>query len=254
MDLNCNPEVAAHLNKSASQKVRLISEDCFGRFGYCLRCSSNRLAPTRANTVCQDFACPLCGQPYELKSASRAHTRSVQDGGYESMMECIRSGNAPALMLLHYSPDWYVRGLIAIHPAFLTPTGVVKRNKPLLRPEPYWMCSLNLSFIPSDGKIVLVSDGKALPRVDVRLKYLESVQIGKLPLKERGWASLVLAAVRRIGKQHITNADLYAQEKILHAAYPNNRHVRPKIRQQMQELERLGYVHRTSRGEYQVIR
>ena len=117
MELKCNPEVAAHLH-SPLQRTRLITEDGFSRFGYCLRCASNRLTQTQPGTVCQDFFCPKCGQPYELKSAARAHTRIVQDGGYNSMMKTIRGSNVPALMLMHYSQEWYVRGLVAIHPVF----------------------------------------------------------------------------------------------------------------------------------------
>lgn len=256
MDLICKPELASHLNNN-SQRARVISEAWFAGAGYCLNCSSNRLVPTRANTVARDCACPRCGQPYELKSSARVHTSIVQDGSYTAMMERVREGEAPALMLMHYSPQWHVQRLVAIHPVFLTPAVVVKRAKPHTRPgtgTPYQMCDLNLSFIPDDGKISVVKDGKARPHAEARRKFRESARFSEVPLAMRGWAALVLAAVRRIGKMEITNADLYAQEGIMHSAYPGNSHISDKIRQQMQVLERLGYVERIARGEYRVMR
>ena len=54
--------------------------------------------------------------------------------------------------------------------------------------------------------------------------------------ERRGWAGLVLSAVRTIGKREFTLAEVYAHEQAMHAAYPENAHVRPKIRQQLQVL------------------
>jgi DNA-binding IclR family transcriptional regulator len=42
-------------------------------------------------------------------------------------------------------------------------------------------------------------------------------------------------------------------EKTFAAAYPNNSHIRPKVRQQLQVLEALGYLERTAKGEYRVL-
>ena len=187
MELKCNPEVAAHL-KSPSQRTRIITEDCFSRFGCCLKRSSNALIQTRAGTVCQDFYCPKCGQPYELKSAKRAHTNIVQDGGYNSTMRCIQGDNVPALMLMHYSPEWQIQGLLAIHPIFLTPNVVMKRQKPHIRPKSkakYWMCDLNLAYIPADGKIVLVTNGKINPPKQTRQQFQGSARFEDVKLAER---------------------------------------------------------------------
>lgn len=116
------------------------------------------------------------------------------------------------------------------------------------------MCDLNLSFIPTDGKIALVTNGIVHAASDTRRQFQESARFGDVKLADRGWAASVLAIVRKICKPLVTNADLFAYIEELHAAYPGNNHIREKIRQQMQLLMRLGYVERISRGEYQVIR
>lgn len=159
-------------------------------------------------------------------------------------------------MLMHYS-DWCVKGLVAIHPVFLTPKVVLKRKKPHIRPNTgieYWMCDLDLSLIPADGKIPIVSNSEVQPISGTRRRFHESLRFADIPLKKRGWAALVLANVRKIGKQEFTLADIYAYEREMHAVYPENSHVREKIRQQLQVLRDLGYIEfQSKRGEYRVL-
>jgi type II restriction enzyme len=255
MRLNCNPALADHLTRN-TQRARVITEAWYAMEGYCLNCASSRLEPTTAGTEFRDFECPVCGQPYELKSAARAHTRIVQDGGFDSMMRRIRAQEAPALMLMHYSPEWCVQRLVAVHPVFLTAAVVRKRPKPHIRPRSgtaYWMCDLDLTGIPPDGKIVLVEDAKVRPQAVARRAFRESKRFADIPLAKRGWAALVLTAVRKIGKAEFTLAEVYAQEKTMHAAYPENSHVRDKIRQQLQVLRDLGYIEFLERGAYRVL-
>jgi hypothetical protein len=127
------------------------------------------------------------------------------------MMKRIRKAEAPALMLMQYSPQWCVQRLVAIHPVFLTPTVVRKRAKPHIRPkskDEYWMCDLNLSFIPTDGKIVVVENGMARPHSAPRQEFRDSARFEDVPLAKRGWTALVLAAVRKIGRKELTLAEI----------------------------------------------
>ena len=57
-----------------------------------------------------------------------------------------------------------------------------------------------------------------------------------------------------IGKAEFRLDEVYVFEAEMHAAYPQNSHVRDKIRQQMQVLRDLGYVEFVGRGEYAVVR
>jgi type II restriction enzyme len=117
------------------------------------------------------------------------------------------------------------------------------------------MCDLNLSLIPPDGKIELISDGRIRPHAEARRKFLESVRFEDVPLAKRGWTALVLAAVREIRKKEFTLSDVYKFEQRMHKAFPQNSHIQPKIRQQLQELRDLGYLEfLDKRGEYRVLR
>lgn len=255
MNLNCNLSLGDRYTRNA-QRARVITEAWFAAEGYCLHCDSKKVEQTKPGTIARDFICPRCRQPYELKAAAKAHTHIVQDGGFDAMMRRIRAEEAPALMLMHYSPEWRVQKLVAIHPVFLTPAVVRKRRRPHIRPrtgQKYWMCDLNLTVIPPDGKIVVV-DGVARPQDEARKAFRASMRFAEIPVKNRGWTALVLAKVRMIGKAEFTLADVYAHEEAMHAVYPENSHVKDKIRQQLQVLRNLGYIEfLTKRGEYRIL-
>jgi type II restriction enzyme len=252
MNLNCNPALGEH-HKSPSQRVKSITEGWFTAEGYCLNCTSPHLNATTPGTPFCDHICPRCAQRYELKSAQQAHTRTVQDGGYDSMMREIRAQNVPALMLLQYDPTWSVRRLLAVHPVFLTPNVVRKRERALTARPDYWMCSLDLTAIPPDGKIVVVGEGKARPMAETRKAFQNSKRFEDIPLAKRGWPALVLSLVRKSGKEYFTIDDIMRFEEQMHAAYPENSHKREKVRQQLQVLMALEYIDRVSPSEFKVL-
>jgi len=51
-----------------------------------------------------------------------------------------------------------------------------------------------------------------------------------------------------------TLADVYAHAGALAKLHPNNRHVQPKIRQQLQELRDMGLVEFLAGGSYHLSR
>jgi type II restriction enzyme len=255
MNLECN--LALGVGKtSGSQIARVRTESWFGKFGYCLRCTSDRLEATKPNTPACDFVCPVCEAPYELKSGAGRLGVKVVDGAFDAMMRRIREGRAPNLLLLRYTPEWNVHAITALHSVFLTPT-VLEKRPPLsltARRAGWVGCNLLLSRVPRDGRIALVQDGVAMAKAEARRIYAQSERFEDLKPKQRGWTALVLAFVRKIGKEEFTLADIYAFETAMHAAYPENSHVREKIRQQMQVLRDLGYVEFLSkRGEYRML-
>lgn len=254
MTLNCNPQLAEG-KSGPTQRVRVITESWFLGFGYCLSCNSEKLEPTPNNSKARDFLCPKCESPYELKSSRTVQKTRIVDGEFKTMMNRISAGEAPTLMLLQYTPDWCVRNLIALHSVFLTPV-VVEARKPLsasARRAGWQGCNLRLDRIPVDGRISLVLDGIIHPRADVRRLFKQSERLGELKPESRGWTAIALNAVRKIGKREIRLDEVYAFEQEMHAAYPQNSHVRDKIRQQMQVLRDLGYLEFVGRGEYRVV-
>lgn len=72
--------------------------------------------------------------------------------------------------------------------------------------------------------------------------------LGKIKTPERGWTLDVLNAVRRLGKKEFTTAEAYSFAEELEALHPDNRHVKDKIRQQLQVLRDAGLLVHTGRG------
>lgn len=68
----------------------------------------------------------------------------------------------------------------------------------------------------------------------------------------RGWLIEVMKAVELIGRPEFTLDEVYAFEARLSALYPANRHVRPKIRQQLQVLRDRGWLEFAGAGRYRL--
>lgn len=85
---------------------------------------------------------------------------------------------------------------------------------------------------------------------DVRAQYGRMRPLKSLPSEQRGWTLDVLNAVRSLGKVKFNLADVYAAEQHLSRLHPGNRHVREKIRQQMQVLRDVGIINFLGGGEY----
>jgi len=83
---------------------------------------------------------------------------------------------------------------------------------------------------------------------EVRAKYKRVKPLENISVTQRGWTLDVLNAIRRLGKTEFTTADTYAFTRELERLHPDNRHVRDKIRQQLQVLRDLGLLLHVERG------
>lgn len=111
-------------------------------------------------------------------------------------------------------------------------------------------CNILLSAIGPEGKIRLVKDGVAADPTLVRRQYQKIRPIAGLKGRVRGWTLDVLRFVHQIGKREFDLHEVYAFEKHLAALYPENRNVKPKIRQQLQVLRDMGLLRFLGSGRY----
>lgn len=254
MELLCDLSVASAY-KSPLQRARVISEGWFAQNSYCLACDADQLYRTPSNTAATDFTCTGCGERYELKSFLRRPGRSLVDGAYRGLMQRVESGTAPTLCLLERTQCWEIRSLTAIHSSFLVPW-VVERRPPLSEGAKRggWVgCNIRLDRIPPDGEITIVAAGVPQPKCEVRRRFRRFLPLADLPAAQRGWTTLTLGIIRKLKRSRFSLGDLYLREEEFSAAYPDNRHVRAKIRQQLQNLRDLGVLSFEGRGEYQLL-
>ena len=251
MNLQCKTELALSY-KAGPQIARILSEDWCGRELYCPACDSPRISSARANTPTVDFVCPKCQQPFQLKSLKSWNPKKVVDAGYDAMVRAVRADRAPNLLVLQYSAEWFVRNLLVVPRFFFSEAIIEKRNPlgPQARRAGWVGCNILLGRIPEDGKIAIVSAGVPVPSQRVRAGFSRLRRLAEVPPSLRGWAVEILSLVRRLGVAQFSLADVYQFEAELKRAHPNNRHIRPKIRQQLQVLRDLGLIDFTQPGRY----
>jgi len=242
--------------KSLSQRARISSESWAARELYCPRCVSDSLAVLPGNTPVVDFRCPTCASGYQLKSGASAFRSKLTDGAYEQMRGAIRSGRTPNLLLLQYQQNPASVVALTFVPDFAFTLSALECRPPLsptARRAGWIGCNILLHRIPSDARINLVEDRKPVPAVEVRRAFRKLKPLASLKTDARGWTLDVLNIVRALNKNEFNLAEVYAKESSLAQLHPNNSHVRPKIRQQLQILRDLGLLIFLGNGSYRLL-
>ena len=240
---------------SKSQRARIATEAWAESNLYCPNCNSPVLDPAAAGTPVIDFTCPKCAATYQLKSQSSAFARRIVDAAYSSMVRAIMEDRTPNLYALHYHlSEWTVENIILI-PRFAFPLSAIEKRKPLAQTarRAGWVgCNILLHAIPPDGRINIVSDRKPVAPAIVRDQYARVRPLAKIKAEQRGWTLDVLNVVRSLRKTEFDLADVYKSDAKLAKLHPANRHVRDKIRQQLQVLRDLGLLEFLGSGEYRL--
>lgn len=254
MDLSLVRE-RADAYRSGSQRARVMTEPWAAEQVYCPACESPRLELAPANMPAYDLGCPGCGERFQLKSRNSPIGRKVVDSAYSTMMRALRSDHAPGLFVLRYDPaDLQVADLLLVPRFFLHEQAIEKRRPlgPAARRAGWVGCNILLDRIPKDGIIPVVRDRRVRRPRDVRAEYRRLAPLLSRRVESRGWTLEVLRCVRDLGAPEFTLAEIYAFEDELGALHPGNRHVRDKIRQQLQVLRDLGVLEFVDRGRYRV--
>ena len=218
---------------------------------YCPSCQSPVLDGAKANTKAFDFTCPDCAQYFQLKSKSSPIGNRILDAALETMLCAIAEDRTPNLFALHYDrASWLVKDLFLI-PHFAFSASAIEARKPLgpkARRAGWVGYIIVLDHIPPDARIPIVRDGIVVDPCRVRDSFSRLRELQQIPVKERGWLVDVLRVVRSLRKNEFTNNDVYQFEAELRGLHPINRHVRDKIRQQLQFLRDRNFLTQLERG------
>lgn len=242
--------------KSGAQRARVATENWAHENLYCPNCDTASLDRAAVNTPAVDYRCPGCRTTFQLKSQSRVLSLRIVDAAYDSMVRAIRENRTPALFALHYNAvNWKVENVIVI-PHFAFPLSAIEKRPPLsttARRAGWVGCNIRLDAIPADAKIRVVTAGVPVQQETVRREYARVRPLAKLDVEQRGWTLDVLNVVRLIGRQQFALADVYGHTDALSRLHPRNRHVRDKIRQQIQVLRDLGLLEFLGDGRYRLL-
>ena len=171
------------------------------------------------------------------------------------MHRAITSDQTPNLFLLHYKlPQRTVESVLLIPRFAFSLSCVEKRNalSSTARRSAYVGCYFVLDRIPSDARIPIVQNARPVSSSQVRKAYDKIRSLETLKVEKRGWTLDVLNAIHSLKKKEFSLTDAYSLEPELFKLHPANRHVRPKIRQQLQVLRDLGLLHFLGNGCYRL--
>jgi type II restriction enzyme len=132
---------------------------------------------------------------------------------------------------------------------------LIEERKPLAptaRRAGWIGCNILLNQVPNAGRIFLVRNGELQSKHAVLNQWQKTLFLRKEAPDSRGWLIETMKCVEAIGKRDFTLDEVYAFEGLLSEVYPNNRHVKQKIRQQLQVLRDRGYLDFVSRGYYRL--
>jgi hypothetical protein len=164
---------------------------------------------------------------------------------------------------------WRVKNLLLV-PSFAFPPSAIIKRKPLAltaRRAGWVGCNIALNRVPAEARIAVITESAVLPASEVRERFKRVKPLKDIPITQRGWTLDVLNIVRRLVESRrrgdesltptgqpeslrlltssptneFTTTDVYAFERELEKLHPDNRHVRDKIRQQLQVLRDLGF-------------
>lgn len=257
MDLTLDPAVAEGYS-SKSQRSRVITETWASENLYCPNCATDSIVAHRPGKKVEDFRCPTCDRRIQLKAKRGGHANRVANSAYDAKMEAIQANNAPDYAFMGFNPDkWRVTELFLVPGHYLTPSVVEKRN-PLssdARRSGWVGSNILLDRIPEAGQIPLVKDGQPVPKDKARTQFQQTAFLSEKGPETRDWTTAVMDCIDDLPVtegEEFELADVYQFEDRLAEMYPDNQHVRAKIRQQLQVLRDEGVIEFLGDGEYRI--
>ena len=254
MRLNFNTIIATQY-KSQPQAIRVMTEDWVKNEIFCPNCG-NFVNDFKNNSPVADFYCENCHEEYELKSKKDEMGKKIVDGAYGKMIERLNSANNPSFFFLNYDlQDYRVQNFVVIPKHFFVPE-IIEKRKALsenARRAGWVGCNILLQSIPQSGKIFYVKNGNQENKSDVLKNWQKTLFLRESSgVDLKGWILDVMSCIDELNKKEFTLDEVYDFENILYQKHPDNKHIKDKIRQQLQFLRDKGYLEFVDRGKYRL--
>lgn len=254
MNLTLNKNLGINYSNK-TQQIRVISEDWVLNQIYCPNCGNIKIEEYVNNKPVADFYCKKCNEDFELKSKNGKISKTIPAGAYSKMIERINSITKPNFFFMCYLESLNVNDFFVVPKHFFI-SEIIEKRKPLKNTarRAGWIGSnILFSKIPKAGKIFYIENGKELDKKDVLEKWQKTVflkQIKKVDAK--GWILDIMNCIDFLNKKDFTLQDLYVFEQDLSTIHPENKNIKPKIRQQLQFLRDKGYLEFIEAGKYRL--
>ncbi|HOX29940.1 MAG TPA: DpnI domain-containing protein [Candidatus Paceibacterota bacterium] len=242
---------------SQSQKIRVLTEGWVDTQIFCPNCGQIKIDRFNNNKPVADFYCSNCKEEYELKSKKDSIGSKIVDGAYRTMIERLSESNNPNFFLLNYDLDKFeVINFLVVPKHFFVPS-IIEKRKPLsetARRAGWVGCNILLQNIPQSGKIFFIKNREIEPKEKVISEWKKTLFLRQeKEINAKGWLLDIMNCVERYrGKEFLLN-DVYTFENELSIKHPDNKHIKDKIRQQLQVLRDNGYLEFVERGKYRLL-
>lgn len=241
--------------KSKSQKARVLTEQWVDESVFCPSCGKLDIDRYPNNQPVADFYCSNCKEDYELKSKQNGIGTKIVDGAYRTMIKRLQDSNNPNLFLLNYDlKKSEVLNFLVIPKHFFVPE-IIEKRKPLsatARRAGWVGCNILLHSIPKTGKIFLIKNRVVEPKGKVLAEWQKTLFLREEETSAKGWLLDIMSCIERLGSREFSLTAVYAFESELGKKHPGNRHIKDKIRQQLQVLRDKGYLEFVGRGCYRL--
>jgi len=243
--------------KSQSQRARILTEQWVNESIFCPNCGHLHIDKYPNNQPVADFFCSNCKEDYELKSKQDGIGAKIVDGAYRTMIERLQDSNNPNFFLLNYNlQNLEVMNLFVIPKHFFIPD-IIEKRKPLSQTarRAGWIgCNILLQSIPQTGKIFFVKNRGIEPKEKVLAEWQKTLFLREeKEVSAKGWLMDIMVCVEKLGQKEFFLDDVYAFESELSRKHPENRHIKDKIRQQLQVLRDRGYLRFIKPGHYRLV-
>lgn len=241
---------------SPSQKIRVMTENWVDNQIFCPNCGQLNISKYENNKPVADFFCSNCKEDYELKSKKDSVGNKIVDGAYRTMVERLQSNNNPNFFVLNYDlQSLDVLNFLVIPKHFFVPE-IIEKRKPLsetARRAGWTGCNILLQSIPQTGKIFFVKNRQIESKENVITNWQKTLFLREeKEISAKGWLLDIMNCIEKLKNKEFSLDEIYAFENFLSKKHPENKHVRDKIRQQLQILRDKGYLEFINRGIYKI--
>lgn len=242
--------------KSQSQKARVLTENWVDNQIYCPNCGHLSIDKYPNNQPVADFYCPYCREDYELKSKQNSIGTKIVNGAYRTMIERLQGNESPNLFLLISNlSSFEVLNFLVVPKHFFVPD-IIEQRKPLAltaRRASWVGCNIVLQNLPSAGKIFFVKNRAVEPKEKVLSQWRKTLFLREeKEISAKGWMLDIMRCIEKLNKPNFTLNEIYVFERELSRKHQDNRHIKDKIRQQLQLLRDRNYLKFLGQGKYQI--
>ena len=254
MQAKFNPALAEGYT-STSQRIRILSEGWVSQEVFCPSCGS-AINKYENNRPVADFYCSICKEDYELKGKSGGIGNKIVDGAFDAVIKRLRSDTNPNLFMLNYNSRTYEVVNFFVIPKYFFVPDIIEKRKPLsphARRAGWVGCNIILESIPQTGKVFYVKDKQVEPKEAVIRSWQKTLFVkNEVEVSARTWVLDIMSCIEKLGKSQFSLNNMYDFEDYLWSKHPNNRHVKEKIRQQLQVLRDNSYLEFVGKGQYKL--